>query len=379
MYENIVSFIQDTFQTKEFIPLHEPKFSGNEKLYLNECIDSTFVSSVGVFVDRVEEAIASYVGVKYAIAMSNGTSALHIALLLADVTKNDEVITQALTFVATPNAISYCNAQPIFLDVDLDTMSLSPNALDSFLQKNCKVQNNSCINKTTNKTIKAAVVMHTFGHSARVDELKTICDKWNIELIEDAAESLGSFYKKKHTGTFAKLGIFSFNGNKIITSGGGGVLVTDDVLLAKRAKHLSTTAKIAHPYEYEHDEIGYNYRMPNLNAALLLAQIEQLNNFRNSKRLLSKLYSKFFSQIDDIVYIQELKNSESNYWLQALLLPSKEKRDEFLSFMNQRGIMCRPIWKLISTLDMYKHAQCDSLENSFYLQDRIVNIPSSVR
>jgi len=379
MYENIASFIQETFKTKEFIPLHEPKFRGKEKLYLNECIDSTFVSSVGSFVDRFEQEFASLVGVKHAIAMSNGTSALHIALLLAGVTQNDEVITQALTFVATPNAIKYCNGMPIFLDVDLDTMSLSPIALENFLNANCEIKNNSCINKTTNKIIKASIVMHTFGHSARVDELKIICDKWKIELIEDAAESLGSYYKKRHTGTFSNLGIFSFNGNKIITSGGGGVLVTDDEVLAKRAKHLSTTAKIPHPYEYEHDEVGYNYRMPNLNAALLVAQLEQLADFRDSKRQLAEIYSEFFSKIDDIEFIQEPDNAESNYWLQALLLSSKEKREDFLSYMNKKGIMCRPIWRLVNTLDMYKDAQCDSLKNSKYLQTRIVNIPSSVR
>jgi perosamine synthetase len=379
MFEDVANFIQKTFQTQEFIALHEPKFLGNEKKYLAQCIDSTFVSSVGPFVDRFEKEFAAFVGTKYAVAMSNGTSALHIALLVAGVTKEHEVITQALTFVATANAINYCGAKPIFLDVAKETMGLSPLALEDFLEKNCELRDEKCINKTTNKIIKAVVVMHTFGHSAQVDTLKEICDTWYITLIEDAAESLGSYYKGKHTGTFAKLGIFSFNGNKIITSGGGGVLVTNDTALAKEAKHLSTTAKVPHPYEYEHDEVGYNYRLPNLNAALLVAQLEQLETFRDSKRNLAELYDEFFSKMDDIEFIKEPKDAESNYWLQALMLSSKEQRDAFLEFMNERGIMCRPIWKLINTLPMYTNAQCDALTNSKYLQDRVVNIPSSVR
>jgi len=247
----------------------------NEKKYLNECIDSTFVSSVGRFVDRFESEFAEYVGSRYAIATVNGTSALHISLLLADVQKDDEVLTQPLTFIATCNAISYCGAKPLFVDVDLDTMGLSPRALEKFLQTHCEVKNEKCINTTTNKVIKACVPMHTFGHPCKIDAIKEVCDRWHIALVEDAAESLGSRYKGKHTGTFGRLGAFSFNGNKIITSGGGGVLVTDDATLAKRAKHLTTTAKVPHSYEYVHDTIGYNYRMPNLNAALLVAQMEE--------------------------------------------------------------------------------------------------------
>ena len=281
--QKIVDFIKQIFNTQEFIPLHEPKFIGNEKKYLNDCIDSTFVSSVGKYVDRFEKEFASYVGAKYAIATVNGTAALHIALKLVDVKENDEVITQSLTFIATCNAISYCGAKPIFVDVDLDTMGLSPDSLQSFLETNCKIINKSCINKITGKTIKACVPMHTFGHPCRIEEIKDICETWHIALVEDSAESLGSYYKNKHTGTFGKIAAFSFNGNKIITSGGGGVIVTDDEELAYKAKHITTTAKIPHPYEYVHDEIAYNYRLPNINAALLVAQMENLNKFLESK------------------------------------------------------------------------------------------------
>jgi len=378
MYSNVVEFIQSLYGTKEFIPLHEPRFMGNEKRYLNECIDSTFVSSVGKFVDRFEVDFAKKVGSRYAIATVNGTAALHISLILADVCKDDEVITQPLTFVATCNAISYCGAKPIFVDVDLDTMGLSPSSLLNFLESNCKKVENKCINKTTNKTIKACVPMHTFGHPCKIDEIKTICDEWNIALVEDAAESLGSYYKEQHTGTFGKLGAFSFNGNKIITSGGGGAIVTDDENLAKKAKHLTTTAKIPHPYEYRHDMVGYNYRMPNLNAALLVAQLEQLDKFIESKRKLAIEYEKFFAKYNDIDLIKEAQNSKSNYWLQAVLLKDLDKRDKFLEFTNKNGVMTRPIWKLMSELEMFKNSQSNDLKNSKYLEQRVVNITSSI-
>ncbi len=377
--QEIVNFIQNIYNTTEFIPLHEPRFIGNEKKYLNDCIDSTFVSSVGKYVDKFEKEFASYVGSKFAIATVNGTSALHVSLLLANVQKDDEVITQPLTFIATCNAISYCNAKPIFVDVDLDTMGLSPSLLEEFLKANCEIKNNQCINKTTGKIIKACVPMHTFGHSCKIDEIKNICDEWNISLVEDAAESLGSYYKNKHTGTFGKLGAFSFNGNKIITSGGGGVIVTDDEQLAKKAKHLTTTAKVPHPYEYTHNEVGYNYRLPNLNAALLVAQLEQLDNFLKNKRDLANKYEEFFKNLDDIKFITEPKDSKSNYWLQAVLLKDTSKRDEFLEFTNKNGVMTRPVWKLMNELEMFKDAQCSNLDNSKYLEQRVVNISSSVR
>ncbi|MFW2379427.1 LegC family aminotransferase [Aliarcobacter butzleri] len=378
MMQKIVDFIKETFKTQEFIPLHEPRFIGNEKKYLNDCIDSTFVSSVGKYVDTFEKEFAKTVGSKFAIATVNGTAALHISLLLSGVKRDDEVITQPLTFIATSNAISYIGAKPIFLDVDLDTMGLSPKSLKNFLETNCEVKDNICINKTTGKTIKTCVPMHTFGHPCKIEEIKEICDIWNIILVEDAAESLGSFYKNKHTGTFGKIGAFSFNGNKIITSGGGGVIVTDDEGLAKRAKHITTTAKIPHPYEYVHDEIGYNYRLPNINAALLVAQLEQLEKFLVSKRELAKIYDEFFS-LNNIKFIKESENSKSNYWLQAVLLNDINQRNEFLEFTNKNGVMTRPIWKLMNELEMFKDCQKDDLKNAKYLEERVVNIPSSVR
>ena len=376
--QNIINFIQKIYNTKEFIPLHEPRFIGNEKKYLNDCIDSTFVSSVGKYVDMFEVQFAKKVGSKYAIATVNGTSALHISLLLADVKKDDEVITQPLTFIATCNAIAYIGAKPIFVDVDLDTMGLSPKSLNQFLETNCELVNNQCVNKTTSKIIKACVPMHTFGHPCVIDEIKEICDKWNISLVEDAAESLGSYYKEKHTGTFGKLGAFSFNGNKIITSGGGGVIVTDDEDLATRAKHLTTTAKVPHPFEYVHDEIGYNYRMPNLNAALLVAQLEQLDNFIESKRELAKKYEEFFYLNEDITFAKEQKNSKCNYWLQAIIVNDIKNRDKILEFTNKNGVMTRPIWKLMNELEMFKYAQCTNLDNAKYLEERVINISSSV-
>lgn len=376
--QTVVDFIQNTFKTQDFIPLHEPKFIGNEKKYLNDCIDSTFVSSVGKYVDQFEKEFASYVGSKYAIATVNGTSALHIALLLAGVKQAHEVLTQSLTFVATCNAISYINAHPIFVDVDLDTLGMSPLVLEAFLENNCEIKNNQCINKTTKRVIKACVPMHTFGHACKIEEILAICNKWHIVLIEDSAESLGTSYNNQHTGTFGKLGAFSFNGNKIVTSGGGGVIVTDDETLAKRAKHLTTTAKIQHPFEYVHDEIAYNYRMPNLNAALLVAQLEQLESFCKSKRTLAQQYEAFFESIEDITFIKEPKHSKSNYWLQSVILKTKKERDAFLKFTNAKGVMTRPIWKLMNELQMFKHCQCTTLENSKYLEQCVVNIPSSV-
>jgi len=376
MFENVINFIQDTYKTKEFIPLHEPRFSGNEKKYLNECIDSTFVSSVGKFVDEFEEKITNYTGAKYAIATSNGTSALHISLLLADVDQNSEVITQPLTFVATCNAISYCGAQPIFLDVDKDTMGLSPSALKEFLEKNTIIKNQQCINNKTGKVIKACVPMHTFGHPCRIDEIKEICDKHHVFLIEDAAESVGSIYKGKHTGTFGQVGVMSFNGNKIITAGGGGCIVTNDKALAKKAKHLTTTAKVQHKWDFNHDMVGYNYRMPNLNAALLVAQLENLDNFISSKCKLANVYEAFFNSTN-YVFVKEPMDSKSNYWLNSILLKNKQQRDEFLDETNSSGIMTRPIWTLMNKLPMFGCAQCGDLKNSEWLEDRVVNIPSS--
>ena len=376
MFNNVIHFIKNMYPGGKPIPLHEPRFVGNEKKYLNECIDSTFVSSVGKFVDEFEKKIANYTGAKYAIATSNGTSALHASLLLANVGQSDEVITQPLTFVATCNAISYCGAHPIFVDVDKDTMGLSPSALKEFLENNTSIKSQQCINNKTGKVIKACIPMHTFGHPCRIDEIKDICDKYCIFLIEDAAESVGSLYKNKHTGTFGQIGVMSFNGNKIITAGGGGCIVTNDKKMAEKAKYLTTTAKVPHKWDFYHDMVGYNYRMPNLNAALLVAQLENLDSFIDSKRKLAKIYKDFFNGTD-YFFIKEIFESRSNYWLNSILLKNKQQRDEFLDETNSSGIMTRPIWILMNKLPMFRRAQCGNLKNSEWLEDRVVNIPSS--
>ena len=377
MFENFIHFVKDIYGTNELIPLHAPQFNGNEKKYLNECIDSTFVSSVGKFVDEFEEKIAKYTGARYAVATSNGTSALHISLLLTNVTRNDEVITQPLTFVATCNAISYCGANPVFIDVDKDTMGMSPSALQKFLENNTSIKNQQCINNKTGKVIKACVPMHTFGHPCRIDEINDICDKYYISLIEDAAESLGSLYKDKHTGTFGQMGVMSFNGNKIITAGGGGCIITNNEVLAKKAKHLTTTAKITHKWEYTHNMVGYNYRMPNLNAALLVAQLENLESFLLNKRELAMMYKDFFSD-KACHFVEESLHSKSNYWLNTIILKDKEQRDLFLEEANSKGVMIRPVWTLMNKLTMFKHSQCYGLTNVEWLEERVVNIPSSV-
>jgi len=377
MYREFINFVRKVYDTKNTIPLHEPKFIGNEKKYLNQCIDTTFVSSVGKFVDQFEKKIAKYTGAKYAIATTNGTAALHTSLILAGVSQDDEVITQPLNFVASCNAISYSNAKPIFIDVDRDTMGLSPSKLMFFLENNTTVKNKQCINNRTNKIIKACVPMHSYGHPCRIDKIKEICDEYCIFLIEDAAESVGSFYKNKHTGTFGKLGAMSFNGNKIITAGGGGCIITNNKALAKKAKHLTTTAKLPHKWEFNHDMIGYNYRMPNLNAALLISQLEKLNEFIINKRNLAKKYEIFFKD-KDFIFFKEPKNSKSNYWLNSIIFENNIQRDKFLKETNSNGIMTRPIWRLMSKLPMFKNAQYDDLENSEWLSKRVVNIPSSV-
>jgi perosamine synthetase len=373
-----INFIRSIYGKKKFIPLHEPKFIGNEKKYLNECIDSTFVSSVGKFVDYFEQQIAKFTGAKYAIATSSGTSALHVSLKLAGVDKESEVLTQSLTFVATCNAISYCNAKPIFIDVDRNTMGFSPTAMRSFLEKNTTIKNKSCINNKTKKTIKACLPMHTYGFPCKIDEIKEICDEYHIFLIEDAAESIGSYYRGRHTGTFGQLGTISFNGNKIITAGGGGCIITNDQDLAKKAKHLTTTAKVPHKWDFNHDVIGYNYRMPNLNAALLVAQLEKLNDFIINKRSLALKYQAFFRSLG-YNFFQEPINSKSNYWLNCLILENKLKRDKFLEETNSNGIMTRPIWILMNKLPMFKDSQSGNLKNTNWLEERVVNLPSSVK
>ncbi len=378
MMESFIKYVQELYGTKDFIPLHEPRFWGNEQKYVADCIDSTFVSSVGKYVDKFEQLTAEYTGAKFAIATVNGTAALHIALLLSGVENGDEVITQPLTFISTANAISYCNANPVFLDVDKETMGLSPVKLEEFLTENAEIHDDGyAYNKTSKNRIKACVPMHTFGHSAKVDDIAVICNKWNIELIEDTAESLGSKFKGKHTGTFGKFGILSFNGNKTITTGGGGMIITDDEELAKFAKHITTTGKIPHKWEYVHDVRAFNYRMPNLNAALGCAQIEQLDFFITQKRKLFKKYEVFFKD-KEINLFKEPENSFSNYWLQAVILKNRNARDNFLEYTNGKGIMTRPIWQLLNKSKMYKNAQTDDLTIAQWFEDRVVNISSSV-
>lgn len=376
--KSIVDFIQDQFNTKEFIPLHEPRFRGNEKQYVLDTIDSTFVSSVGAYVDRFEEMMQEITGTEKAIAIVNGTSALQVALRLAGVSTGDEVITQALTFVATANAIAYNGAAPIFLDVDLDTMGLSPKAVELFLDEYGELREDGCYNKLTGKKIAACLPMHTFGFPIHLDELILICAKWNIPIVEDAAESLGSKYKGKQTGSFGKLGVFSFNGNKTVTCGGGGAIVTNDIDMGINAKYLTTTAKRPHPYEFYHDELGYNFRMPNLNAALACAQLEQLSTMLANKRELASFYKEFFEK-KGIKFRTELPNCKANYWLMCVELENKEEREFFLKETNANKVMTRPIWQLMYRLPMYAMCQKDQQKNAEFLEERIVNIPSSVR
>ncbi|QUM75960.1 LegC family aminotransferase [Moritella sp. 24] len=359
------------------ILLHRPVFSGNEKQYLIDCIDSNFVSSVGQKVVDFENQILEYIGIDHAVAIVNGTSALHIAMQLVGVTHNTEVITQPVTFVATCNAISYCNASPVFVDVDKDTLGLSPEKLESFLKDNTKQTREGPVNKISGKRISACVPMHTFGHPCRIEEIADICKKYNLPLVEDAAESLGSYYKGKHTGSFGDIGIVSFNGNKIITAGGGGMLVTNNQDLAVKAKHITTTGKIPHPYEYYHEEVAYNYRLPNLNAALGCAQMEQLTGFLKEKRILADKYNDFFQDLD-IQFIREPESCHSNYWLNAVLLANREERDLFLESTNKNGVMTRPIWALMNKLPMFSKCQTGDLSNAEWLEDRVVNIPSSI-
>ncbi len=378
IFTEIIHFIKSLYPDENSVPLHVPRFTGNEKKYVVDAIDSTFVSSVGKYVDLFEEIICEITGAKYAIATVNGTCALHIALKLAGVEPGDEVIAQPLSFVATANSIAHCGAKPIFLDVERETLGLDPTALKSFLQAHARIEENTCYNKTTGDRIAACVPMHTFGHPCRIDEITETCNHYHIPVIEDAAESLGSLYKGKHTGTFGQFGVYSFNGNKTVTCGGGGAIVTNDEYLAKKAKHVTTTAKLPHPYEYVHDMIGYNYRLPNLNAALACAQLEQLDFFIEKKRGLAKMYQDFFEPLG-IPFVREPDHACSNYWLNAIILPDRKTRDEFLKATNEAKVMTRPVWKLLNQLEMYRDCQTDTLINAQWLEDRLVNIPSSVR
>jgi perosamine synthetase len=379
MFNEIVKFIRKIYNTKENIPLHAPYFMGNEKKYLLECIDSTYVSSVGKFVDRFEDMMAEYTGAHKAVVCVNGTCALHIAIRLAGVEQDDEVITQALTFVATGNAISYVGAHPVFVDVDRDTMGLSPVNMEKWLLSNAIIKKDGCYNKNTGRRIKACVPMHTFGHPLHLDELVALCEKYNIELVEDAAESIGSFYKKRHTGTFGRVGVISFNGNKTLTTGGGGVLLFNDSKLGEFAKHITTQAKVPHRWEFIHDYTGYNYRMPNINAALGCAQMENISAFLQNKRETADLYKDFFSNYKEIEFFTEPVGCSSNYWLNSVILKDHKTQQSFLQVTNDQGIMTRPPWVPLSNLEMFKNCQSDGLANTNWLYERVVNLPSSFR
>ncbi|MHA2848374.1 LegC family aminotransferase [Vibrio harveyi] len=372
----IVEFVRDTYKTDEFIPLHAPTFGGNEKAYVMETIESTFVSSVGKFVDDFERKIEAYTGTAKAVATVNGTAALHAALYMADVQRGDLVITQALTFVATCNALYHMGAEPVFVDVSPVSLGLCPKAVDAFLEENAEVTDVGCIHKKTGRRIKAVVPMHTFGHPVELDELVAVCLKWNITLVEDAAESLGSFYKGKHTGTIGDFGAVSFNGNKIITTGGGGIVLCKTQELGARTKHVTTTAKVPHPYEFFHDEPGFNYRMPNLNAALGCAQMEVIQQYLKQKRLLAEGYKNFFKGTD-FNFVTEPEYAKSNYWLNAIVCPDKESREEVLACTNGSGVMTRPIWQLMHRLPMFENAIRGDLTYSEFIEAHLINLPST--
>ncbi|MDX1754693.1 MAG: LegC family aminotransferase [Marinobacter sp.] len=374
----MIGFVRDHYRTDEFIPLHAPVFAGREKQYVSETIDSTFVSSVGHFVSDFEDRVADYTGSPGAVATVNGTAALQVALVMAGVGSGDLVITQPMTFVATCNAIHYCGADPVFVDIDAGNLGLSPAAVERWLECHCHTDQAGVIRHSeSGRRVAACVPMHTFGHPADLDGLAQVSERWNLAMVEDAAESLGSFYRGRHTGTFGLLGALSFNGNKIITTGGGGMILADSDF-ADRARHLTTTAKVAHPYEYVHDEVGFNYRMPNLNAALGVAQMEQLEAFIAEKRQLASEYQALLSDTE-LTFVAEPEGCRSNYWLNAVLCPSRRARDELLASTNDEGVMTRPAWRLMCDLRIYADCLRDDLTVARDVVDRLVNLPSSVR
>ena len=377
MFNDFISFVRELYQTSNPIPLHEPTFVGNEKKYLLDVIDSTYVSSVGESIGEFENKIADFTGIKFAVATSNGTSALHLSLLSAGVEPNTEVLTQSLTFVATCNAITYCGARPIFLDVGKKTLTMVPSKVEEFINENCEMRDDGfCWNSTTGKKISACMPMHTYGFPSEIGPIKDICNKYNIPLVEDCAQSLGSFYGSRHSGSEAKVCALSFNGNKIITTGGGGMVLTNDESLAKKARHLSTVAKVPHSWEFNHDAIGFNYRMPNLNAALGLAQIELLKNFLISKRVIAEKYQNWGKE-NGYSFLAEQTNTKANYWLNCLFTESLEQRNKFILETNKYHIMTAPSWNPIHTLSDYKDCQRGNLDNTIWLFDRLVNVPSS--
>lgn len=379
MYRDLINFIRDWYQTKAVIPLHEPRFKENDRKYVLDAIDSTFVSSIGEYVDRFEQALAQYLGAEHAVATVNGTAALQVALRLAGVKNGDEVITQPLTFVATANAIAHNNASPLFVDVNKETLGLCPLALERFLDKAAEKNDRGTFNKNTGRKIAAIVPMHTFGHPCKMKQIMELANHWGIAVVEDAAEALGSKISTQHCATFGQLGVLSFNGNKTITCGGGGAIITNNGNLAKRARHLTTTAKVTHEWEFFHDEIGYNFRLPNLNAALACAQLEQLDDILKDKRKLARAYGVLFKKTGWGDFFTETEGCTSNYWLNAVITSDQTQRDDLLKKTNESGIMARPAWQLMSDLPMYKECQKDDLKNARWFAKRIVNLPSSAR
>lgn len=376
-FKQIIDFIRKLYGTDGPIPLHAPVFIGNEKKYLAECVDSTFVSYVGPFVERFEREIAAYTGSKYAVATVNGTAGLHVALILAGVRPGDEVITQAVSFIATANAIRYCGADPVFIDSSMETLGMSPASLQEFLSEHGLMKEDGhCYNKKTGRRFAACVPMHVFGHPVEIEEIIGVCDKSSIPVVEDAAESIGSRYKSRHTGTFGLMGVLSFNGNKTLTTGGGGMILTDNETLAKKAKHLTTTAKVPHPFEFVHDEVGYNYRMPNVNAALGCAQLECLAEFLESKRRIAGEYAAFFGKMG-IPFFGEKPDYVSNYWLNSIFLEDVAEKEAFLRFAVENKIMARPLWKLINHQPQFKSCRHGLLKNAENIENRLVNLPSS--
>jgi len=379
MFEETIAFIKSLYPDENPVPLHGPRFSGNEKKYLVNCIDTTYVSYVGEYVTRFEEHVQKFTGATYAAAMVNGTAALHIALLLVGVKPDDEVITQPLTFVASANAISYCAAHPLFVDVARSTLGLDPEKLNDFLTAYGDVKADGyCYNKVTRRRLAACVPMHTFGHPVQIDQVVEVCRRFRIPIVEDAAEALGSFYRGRHAGMYGDMGILSFNGNKPVTTGGGGMIITDNEAYVVKAKHITTTAKQPHPWEFVHDRVGYNYRLPNINAALGCAQMEYFPQVLENKRQTALMYHDFFQNLG-VSFISEPENAISNYWLNAIILKDRQERDRFLEFANSKGVQARPVWTLMNHLPMYRHCQHTFLETAQWLEDRVVNIPSSVR
>ena len=379
LFKKTIDFIKSLYPNDNPVPLHAPRFLGKEKQYLLDCIDTTYVSYVGKYVNKFEDQIQNYTGAKHAIAVSSGSAALYISLLIAKVAPGEEVITQALTFVATANAIVHCSAHPIFVDVEHTTLGLDPEKLENFLINQTILKpNGCCYNKTTRRRVAACVPVHTFGHPMRIDRITAICKKYNIPVIEDAAEALGSFYKDQHVGTYGEIGILSFNGNKPLTTGGGGMITTNDESIAAKARHLTTTAKKPHPWEFDHDEVGYNYRMPNINDAIGCAQIERLNATLKNKRITAHMYKNFFQE-NNIQFITEPTQTCANYWLNAIVLKDKRERDQFLSYASTNKVQARPVWTIMPKLPMYRNCQCTSLSTAKSLEDQLVNIPSSIR